>query len=292
MAETEAQLNKLTVKVLRERFADGAPHLKLKKDLVTALLQQQQEKPSLSESAAHGSDTKAEGVNESVQDAVAREEEATAQEAAQGSGPKRKRDEGDTAGAEPGTNETASEPELKRPRTSKGGDVDTGAGAVTVVHDSLAPVGTHGTGGGTPSLPLPLPRVALSEGVEEDESEEDALNRFRSELEFVQCLSNPRYLSFLSTEGYFDETSDKGRAMVGYLHYLSYWRRPEYAKFVLFPNALEILDLLRDNSFRQQIANARFVDFLNNQEIAHWGFFFKNRTVDAQQRVVTNAFRE
>ncbi|NP_001154070.1 mediator of RNA polymerase II transcription subunit 31 [Oncorhynchus mykiss] len=59
------------------------------------------------------------------------------------------------------------------------------------------------------------------------ESEEQARNRFQSELEFIQCLANPNYLNFLAQRGYLRE-----KPFVNYLKYLLYWKEPEYAKFL------------------------------------------------------------
>uniref|UniRef100_A0A3Q1GSC4 Mediator of RNA polymerase II transcription subunit 31 n=1 Tax=Acanthochromis polyacanthus TaxID=80966 RepID=A0A3Q1GSC4_9TELE len=57
--------------------------------------------------------------------------------------------------------------------------------------------------------------------------EEQARNRFQSELEFVQCLANPNYLNFLAQRGFLRE-----RPFINYLKYLLYWKEPEYAKRV------------------------------------------------------------
>jgi mediator of RNA polymerase II transcription subunit 31 len=40
-------------------------------------------------------------------------------------------------------------------------------------------------------------------------------------------------------------------AMVAFLDYLQYWKRPEYAKFLLYPHALAVLDMLQQKAFRQ-----------------------------------------
>jgi mediator of RNA polymerase II transcription subunit 31 len=46
--------------------------------------------------------------------------------------------------------------------------------------------------------------------------------------QFVQALSNPQYIHHLATQKLLDEPS-----FVAYLHYLQYFRRPEYLKFLL-----------------------------------------------------------
>jgi mediator of RNA polymerase II transcription subunit 31 len=52
--------------------------------------------------------------------------------------------------------------------------------------------------------------------------------RLAMELEFVQCLANPEYLHWLALNKYLEEP-----AFVRFLHYLCYWRRPEYARLLL-----------------------------------------------------------
>ncbi len=39
-----------------------------------------------------------------------------------------------------------------------------------------------------------------------------------------------------------------------YLRYLEYWRRPEYAKYLVYPNCLHMLTLLHEPRFRQEIS--------------------------------------
>lgn len=110
-----------------------------------------------------------------------------------------------------------------------------------------------------------------------------ALNKyFRIELEFVQSLANPHYLSCkffyyfenvivllnkpghfflimysnmflvdLAQRGYFKEET-----FVRYLSYLRYFKQPEYAKTLKYPQALLFLDLLQKPEFREAIALA------------------------------------
>eukprot|EP00798_Chlamydomonas_sp_ICE-L_P030553 gene30553-35583_t len=52
--------------------------------------------------------------------------------------------------------------------------------------------------------------------------------RFVIELEFINSLANPQYLNWLSQNKYLEDAS-----FVAYLEYLLYWKKPEYAKFVV-----------------------------------------------------------
>ncbi|KAI9001858.1 mediator of RNA polymerase II transcription subunit 31-like protein [Hyaloraphidium curvatum] len=93
------------------------------------------------------------------------------------------------------------------------------------------------------------------------ESRESSRLRFEIELEFVQLLANPFYLQYLAQRGFM-----KDRAFVNYLDYLQYWRRPEYAKFIVFPDSLAILDLLQYEAFREEIAKAEVARFVFETE--------------------------
>jgi hypothetical protein len=163
--------------------------------------------------------------------------------------------------------------------------------------------------------------------------------RFQSELEFVQCLCNPVYLQCEFRDGggggggdggdgggdgdvgcgvltgssgsadlaqgqYFDEP-----AFVNYLAYLLYWKRPEYAHFIVYPQCLYFLELLvrtraqrtgqanadadapspphrfqQNEAFRKELGNPQFVDaVLYRQQFNHWRFNAPNRMADAMR---------
>lgn len=51
-------------------------------------------------------------------------------------------------------------------------------------------------------------------------------------LQFLQCLASPNYLYELASKGYLDDP-----AFINYLDYLSYWREPKYAQFILYVQA-------------------------------------------------------
>lgn len=66
-------------------------------------------------------------------------------------------------------------------------------------------------------------------------------NRFELELEFVQALASPAYLHFLATTK--SETGDclllQEPEFMAFLRYLqSTWSRPEYSRFINYPNCL------------------------------------------------------
>ena len=81
-------------------------------------------------------------------------------------------------------------------------------------------------------------------------------------------------------------------AFVGYLRYLQYWKRPEYAKFIVYvnfsatdgvneprsyPNSLYFLDLLQNEHFRAALANPTNTDLIFREQFYHWQFYRANR---------------
>ena len=90
--------------------------------------------------------------------------------------------------------------------------------------------------------------------------------RFYIELEFVQNLSNPKYLNYLAQNGYFDQET-----FMNYLKYLRYWKKPEYITHLIFPQCLAFLDNLIDNAgFRRELALPQFIEFAHQQQGTHW----------------------
>ena len=91
-------------------------------------------------------------------------------------------------------------------------------------------------------------------------------DRFYIELEFVQNLSNPKYLNHLAQSGYFEQ-----EGFINFLKYLRYWKNPEYIKHLIFPQCLAFLDALIENpSFRRELALPQFVEFVHQQQGCHW----------------------
>mmetsp|Transcript_8103 Transcript_8103/g.23921 ORF Transcript_8103/g.23921 Transcript_8103/m.23921 type:complete len:126 (+) Transcript_8103:57-434(+) len=104
---------------------------------------------------------------------------------------------------------------------------------------------------------------------------EDA-RRFEVELEFVQCLANPEYLTFLAQRGFFDRP-----AFVNYLAYLMYWKEAGYARHITYPHALAFLDLLQNENFRALFKHQSNSEAIQGQQILHWIHYNKNRIEEA-----------
>lgn len=99
----------------------------------------------------------------------------------------------------------------------------------TVVLDS-------GTSAATNTSPAPEPTYA-------------GFTRFELELEFVQSLASPAYLSYLASKKYFEHTE-----FVAYLDYLQYFTRPEYIGYLTYPGpTLRHLELLQQEQFRKDL---------------------------------------
>jgi mediator of RNA polymerase II transcription subunit 31 len=94
--------------------------------------------------------------------------------------------------------------------------------------------------------------------------------RFTLELEFVLCLSHPGYLQHLALnyphllnepastaykKGSTAESDSDATRFARYLAYLySYWRTPEYSKYLTYPAAiLRNLELLQQEQFRKDL---------------------------------------
>ncbi|KAF2858288.1 SOH1-domain-containing protein [Piedraia hortae CBS 480.64] len=90
----------------------------------------------------------------------------------------------------------------------------------------------------------------------------DEPSRFEVELEFVQSLSNPLYIQWLSTMKILDAPE-----FVEYVKYLCYFRRPEYIRYLArYPGpTIRILELLQQEQFRKDIINPTVVEKMMNE---------------------------
>ncbi|VDM35893.1 unnamed protein product [Hydatigera taeniaeformis] len=115
---------------------------------------------------------------------------------------------------------------------------------------------------------------------------EDPWVRFQIELEFVQSLGNPDYLTFLAQQGCFEKPE-----FVNYLSYLQYWKSPSYSRFItqvaiisyfqasihLYPFCLHMLDLLQSPDFRREVAHESVTRFIDDQMLLHWKNYLRKR---------------
>uniref|UniRef100_A0A158PNJ4 Mediator of RNA polymerase II transcription subunit 31 n=1 Tax=Anisakis simplex TaxID=6269 RepID=A0A158PNJ4_ANISI len=104
------------------------------------------------------------------------------------------------------------------------------------------------------------------------ETSEEQKRRFEVECEFVQALSNPHYLNFLAQRGYFKEAY-----FINYLKYLLYWKRPEYARALKYPQCLHFLEAIQHSEFREAIACNANAKFIEEQQILQWQYYTRKR---------------
>eukprot|EP00435_Cladocopium_sp_Y103_P004278 s2572_g1.t1 len=95
---------------------------------------------------------------------------------------------------------------------------------------------------------------------------QDRSRRFAEELEFVQCLANPSYVQWLATQGFFREPGFQR-----FLEYLTYWRRPQYVRYIVYPQCLAVLDLLLRPAVRLRLHRADVISILADQLQHAWG---------------------
>ncbi|CAG9536706.1 unnamed protein product [Cercopithifilaria johnstoni] len=104
------------------------------------------------------------------------------------------------------------------------------------------------------------------------ETSEEQKKRFEIECEFVQALANPHYLNFLAQRGYFKES-----CFINYLKYLLYWKRPEYARALKYPQCLHFLEAVQSSAFREAITCTANAKFIEEQQLLQWQYYTRKR---------------
>jgi mediator of RNA polymerase II transcription subunit 31 len=123
-------------------------------------------------------------------------------------------------------------------------------------------------------------QIELEEKKRKQEQHLQQRKRFLVELEFVQCLANPNYLNYLAGRGLFDNDSFKN-----YLKYLLYWKKPEYIKYVKFPECLFFLELIQHENLQSILKDAKCTSFILEQQLLHWKYYLRNREQQQRQEV-------
>jgi len=70
---------------------------------------------------------------------------------------------------------------------------------------------------------------------------------------------------------------------VRFLEYLMYWKRPEYAQFIIYPHSLHFLELLQFPEFRKAIANPHYKELVHTQQFFSWMHFRANRWAEKEE---------
>ncbi|XP_048413470.1 mediator of RNA polymerase II transcription subunit 31 isoform X4 [Stegostoma tigrinum] len=94
----------------------------------------------------------------------------------------------------------------------------------------------------------------------------------------------------LAQRGYF-----RDRTFVNYFKYLLYWKEPEYAKYLKYPQCLHMLELLQYEHFRKELVNAQCAKFIDEQQLLHWQHYSRKRVrlqqalAEQQQQNITSS---
>jgi mediator of RNA polymerase II transcription subunit 31 len=57
---------------------------------------------------------------------------------------------------------------------------------------------------------------------------------------------------------------------VAYLRYLQYWHQPQFARFLVYPVALHMLDLLQEPAFRENLKHEGTAAEIAERLVRHW----------------------
>jgi hypothetical protein len=86
----------------------------------------------------------------------------------------------------------------------------------------------------------------------------------------VQSLASPAYLHYIATtttsEGQSLLLDSKFKAFLRYLH--NTWSKPEYSRFIVYPNSLYFLEVLINNdAFCRELAQVGFRNFCHQVSV-------------------------
>ncbi len=109
------------------------------------------------------------------------------------------------------------------------------------------------------ALPADKPNLSKEQALEclqqyDWKSDQMEITRFQYDYEFLQSLTNHQYLKHIRDEGYFEQP-----AFVNYLQHLTYWRKPEFLKYLRVPRCLDLLDSLLNPDVRAELKNDKFL---------------------------------
>ncbi|KAG4033578.1 hypothetical protein MFRU_004g00850 [Monilinia fructicola] len=125
------------------------------------------------------------------------------------------------------------------------------------------------------TTPSPSRDITMGEGNhatsptprEFEEPKFGGFTRFEIELEFVNAISSPFYLTHLASLS--SGTLLSSPAFIAYLKYLQYFTQPPYLKFLTYPGpSLKHLELLQNENFRRDCMSMEVVAMLANEDLA------------------------
>lgn len=101
--------------------------------------------------------------------------------------------------------------------------------------------------------------------IDDTSSENIQLLKLVQDIEFLQLLVNPNYLSYLNKQKYFEDQD-----FLSYLTYLEYLKSPIYKKFIFYTKCYEVLDMLNSKEFRNELSNGSFITYLQEVLYSIW----------------------
>eukprot|EP00457_Paulinella_chromatophora_P010931 gb/GEZN01011050.1/.p1 GENE.gb/GEZN01011050.1/~~gb/GEZN01011050.1/.p1 ORF type:complete len:157 (+),score=28.06 gb/GEZN01011050.1/:217-687(+) len=108
----------------------------------------------------------------------------------------------------------------------------------------------------------------------------DSEMRFSLELEFVEMLASPWFLQALAQQKHFDDP-----AFINYLHYLQYWKKPPYLKYIRHAHALYFLELVLKPEFCKQLLHPEYVNMIHTNQYWHWHSYRYLRALEKEERL-------
>lgn len=133
----------------------------------------------------------------------------------------------------------------------------------------MASTDTAAAGPGQPSVQGPEAAPPLSEQYYQLYSS----RQFSLQLEFLNSLASPAYLFHLTLAPSQNQPPPLSEpSFVRYLsHIHSIWSRPEYARYVQYPNGLFFCRLLVESAeFRQVVASQEWENETSERLVEHW----------------------
>lgn len=99
--------------------------------------------------------------------------------------------------------------------------------------------------------------------------------QFTLQLEFICSLASPAYLNSLTLAPPPPSPPVPPLSQPSFLRYLAHvysiWSRPEYAKYVQYPNGLTFCRLLVESAeFRRAVASNEWVNDVSGKLVDHW----------------------
>lgn len=92
------------------------------------------------------------------------------------------------------------------------------------------------------------------------------MSSFEKDLEFIQLLTNPKYIKWLYSQNFFNQDN-----FTKYLKRLLYFEDKRFFKYLHYPQSVEILKMLINNNTK--LDNEEFYKELERQQF----FLWKNR---------------